>query len=111
MELSAYQKDILGWAATNSGNAVVEAKAGTGKTFTLVELLKVIRGKVIFLAFNKHIAEELQLKAPMHVQVSTTNAFGNMVVRSSMIISTSLAGPLPSAVTSTRAIRSISDLK
>lgn len=41
------------------GNMLIEARAGTGKTSTLVELCKVIEGSAAFLAFNKAIAVEI----------------------------------------------------
>lgn len=44
----------------NSGNAIVNAVAGSGKTTTLVEAIKRLRGSSIFLAFNKSIADELK---------------------------------------------------
>lgn len=44
----------------NAGNAIVNAVAGSGKTTTLVEAIKRLRGSSIFLAFNKSIADELK---------------------------------------------------
>jgi len=41
------------------GNAIIEAVAGSGKTTTIVEALKRVRGSSLFLAFNKSIATEL----------------------------------------------------
>lgn len=43
----------------SSGNLIVEAVAGSGKTTTLVEAIKRAVGSSIFLAFNKSIATEL----------------------------------------------------
>jgi superfamily I DNA/RNA helicase len=54
----------------------VEAVAGSGKTTTIVEAAKFIpmQERGIFLAFNKHIAEELGRRLPMHVRASTTHS-------------------------------------
>lgn len=57
---SPFQKDIFNFVANGSGNAIVEAVAGSGKTTTIVEAMKLVRGSTIFLAFNKAIAEELK---------------------------------------------------
>jgi DNA helicase II / ATP-dependent DNA helicase PcrA len=59
-EWSGYQKAIFDFVANGSGNAIVEAVAGSGKTTTIVEAMKSARGSTIFLAFNKSIAEELK---------------------------------------------------
>lgn len=61
MDYSAYQTAIFAFVEDPSaGNAVVEAVAGSGKTTTIVEALKRVKGSTIFLAFNKAIAEELK---------------------------------------------------
>jgi len=75
------------FAATRSGdtNIIISAVAGSGKTTTLIELLKVLPvsdpasltpAAVLFLAFNKSIAEELQRRVPRHVQCSTFHSLG-----------------------------------
>jgi DNA helicase II / ATP-dependent DNA helicase PcrA len=60
------QERIFDFVANGAGNAVVEAYAGTGKTTTIVEAVnRVPRGKrVLFVAFNKSIAQELQRRLP-----------------------------------------------
>ncbi len=57
---SPYQLAIFNFVENGSGNAVVQAVAGSGKTTTIVEALKRVKGSSIFLAFNKSIAEELK---------------------------------------------------
>ena len=59
---SPYQTNIFNFVATGTGNAIVEAVAGSGKTTTVVEgSQRIPRGKTsIMLAFNKAIAEELK---------------------------------------------------
>jgi superfamily I DNA/RNA helicase len=60
---STYQQAIFDFVADHgAGNAIVEAVAGSGKTTTIVEAIKLVNGSAIFLAFNKSIAEELKLR-------------------------------------------------
>jgi DNA helicase-2/ATP-dependent DNA helicase PcrA len=71
------QEDI--YAAVRDPNGtdiVVEALAGTGKTTTIVRALKYTRGKVLFCAFNKRIADELRKRAPRHVNCATLHSVG-----------------------------------
>ena len=62
----------------DGGNLVVEAVAGAGKTSTIVEALKLIppEKKVVFLAFNTSIVQELKTRVPSHVDVMTLNGLG-----------------------------------
>lgn len=74
---SIYQEAIFEHIRNSSQNAVIEAVAGSGKTTTLLESLKIANTEsVIFVAFNKHIAEELKPKVPKGVRVSTMHGFG-----------------------------------
>lgn len=59
---SPFQSAIFDFASNGSGNAIVKAVAGSGKTTTIVETVKLIQGSSIFLAFNKAIAEELKAR-------------------------------------------------
>jgi hypothetical protein len=72
---SAYQQAIIDWLLTGTGNALVDAKAGSGKTSTLCMLSDVIpndaRTRAAFLAFNRPIADELKRRLPSHVQAAT----------------------------------------
>jgi superfamily I DNA/RNA helicase len=58
-EPSEYQRGIIDWINNGSGHAVVDAVAGSGKTTILVEAAHHIDEDGLFVAFNKHIAEEL----------------------------------------------------
>ena len=74
---SIYQQAIFDHIRNSNQNAVIEAVAGSGKTTTLIESLKMSNvTNVIFVAFNKHIAEELKPKVPSGVRVSTMHSFG-----------------------------------
>jgi DNA helicase-2/ATP-dependent DNA helicase PcrA len=60
---SPYQQAIFDWIKTGSGDALVNAVAGSGKTTTLVRASEYLgNGKpvsALFCAFNAHIAKEL----------------------------------------------------
>lgn len=81
---SKYQQAIFDWISKMTtqpkGALIVDAKAGSGKTSTIEDSLKLIpkTQKVVFLAFNKHIAEELERRTKGSDQVlpSTLSAFG-----------------------------------
>jgi len=98
-------------SATNSGGTashlVIVARAGTGKSTTLIEGLKIVKGiptkfipspqqkavweamaegkekvnTICFVAFNKSIAEELKNRVPRGCDASTMHALGNKAVR------------------------------
>lgn len=80
---SRYQENIFKFIQYDIGHAVVEALAGSGKTTTALEALKYIpKGmRVLFLAFNRHIVEELRSKVPKHVNVVTVNSAGNSILK------------------------------
>jgi DNA helicase-2/ATP-dependent DNA helicase PcrA len=59
---SSYQLAIFHFVANGEGNAIVVAVAGSGKSTTIIEAMKLARGQSIFLAFNKAIADELKRK-------------------------------------------------
>ena len=61
---SAYQAAIYSFVETGTGNAIVKAVAGSGKSTTAVECMtRVPTDKTaIFLAFNKAIADELKAR-------------------------------------------------
>lgn len=59
---SRFQSDIFDFVAQPTGNAIVRAVAGSGKSTTIVEALGRVAGSSIFLAFNKSIADELKAR-------------------------------------------------
>jgi superfamily I DNA/RNA helicase len=63
MQWSDQQNAIFDWFKGGSGNLVVRARAGTGKTTTIVQAISYAPENSILLgAFNKRIASELQTK-------------------------------------------------
>lgn len=85
-ELSSYQQDIMDYVSLNKGNLLIDAKAGSGKTSTLLliadEILK-SKGNCLFLSFNKSIVEELQMKLPsIASNIKTVHSLGQSFIRS-----------------------------
>ncbi len=81
---STYQYRITDFVANGTGSAVVKAVAGSGKTTTLILCLEMMRGRVIFLAFNKKISAEIEFRVKKlnrpNIKVSTVHAasFGQL---------------------------------
>ncbi len=57
---SPHQQAAFDFVEKGTGNLILRAGAGSGKTTTLVEMIRRVTGTSIFLAFNKSIAEELK---------------------------------------------------
>ena len=72
------QERIFLFTKKRPENILIKAYAGAGKTTTIVEAVNMIpKDKAItFLAFNKHIQEELKTKLPEHVRCYTTYGIG-----------------------------------
>jgi DNA helicase-2/ATP-dependent DNA helicase PcrA len=75
---SKYQEDIFDFINHGVGHCIVEAVAGSGKTTTIVEAANRVPWdkRCIFVAFNKHIAEELARRLPVHVEARTLHSVG-----------------------------------
>jgi DNA helicase-2/ATP-dependent DNA helicase PcrA len=84
---SKYQQDIFDFIETGTGNGVAEAVAGSGKTSTIIKALSLVpaSASVAFLAFNKHIAKEIDSRlrsiGVTHVRVSTIHSLGLQQVK------------------------------
>lgn len=59
---SKYQQDIFDFIQHGNGNSVINALAGSGKTSTIVNAVKLIPStcNALFIAFNKEIVKELE---------------------------------------------------
>jgi DNA helicase-2/ATP-dependent DNA helicase PcrA len=80
---SKFQKVIFRDIGTATDHTVVIARAGSGKTSTIVEGFKYIpRGKkTLMVAFNKSIAEELKQRAPSYVETCTLHSLGFRAIK------------------------------
>ena len=80
MTLSQQQLDINNWVIEGTGNAIIKARAGSGKTFTACYVAQNMKGKVLLMAFNKKAAMELQARLNRmgcpHATASTVHAAG-----------------------------------
>lgn len=84
--LTPQQQAVIDLAARQPQQAiVVDAKAGSGKTHTIVQMLPALTGENLLLAFNKSIQRELSTRIPAALQfsnsVSTVHSFGLGVLR------------------------------
>lgn len=81
---SPYQRDLFNEISHQTAqHVVVMAGPGSGKTTTIVEALSLTPkdAEVAFLAYNRHIAKELQRRSPAHVHVSTLHSLGLAAIR------------------------------
>jgi len=77
MEWSDEQKAIFEWFKRGSGNLIVRARAGTGKTTTIVAAVKLApEKKVLIAAFNKTIERELSKKVSWPIRTKTLHGLG-----------------------------------
>lgn len=76
MKPNRYQVDIFTCYNTTKKNIFIGAGPGSGKTSTILELLKQtpFYKKSIFLAFNKSISEETKMKVNGKAEVSTVHS-------------------------------------
>ena len=79
---STEQQAIFSWFERGEGHLVVRARAGTGKTTTILEGVRraPVDGRILVAAFNKSIAQELQKRlqdvGADHVEAKTLHALG-----------------------------------
>jgi len=81
---SPQQEAIFDWFRVGGGNLVVRARAGTGKTTTILHGLEFApESSILLAAFNKKIATELQrkLKNP-RAEAKTLHSVGYSIIRS-----------------------------
>lgn len=78
IEFSEYQKNIFNGVKNTKSNICVNATAGSGKTTTILEALKLVPRfkRTIFLSFSNSIVNTLKSKVPMGVQATTLHSLG-----------------------------------
>src|SRR5262245_58726865 len=75
------QQALYDAVASGTGHVAVEAVAGSGKTTSAVGCAAVARGRVGMVAFNKHIAAELQSRLGGTAKACTLHSLGFAAVR------------------------------
>ena len=80
---SPQQQGIFDFIQLGKGNGVIDAKAGTGKTTTIVDSMKFIplNKKIIFVAFSNAIATELKPRIGTAGECSTLHSFGFSAIK------------------------------
>jgi superfamily I DNA/RNA helicase len=81
---SVQQQAIFTFARDGRGNLVVRARAGTGKTTTIIEMLGYFASslKILLCAFNKRIATELEGRISVdNAEAKTLHALGFAFIR------------------------------
>lgn len=81
---STQQNAIFSWFETCTGNLVVRARAGTGKTTTILEAVtRAPERRILLAAFNKSIASELTSRLPAggKCEALTLHGLGFAMVR------------------------------
>lgn len=83
MKATDEQNRIFHFIKNRPENILIKAFAGTGKTTTIVEAVKLLPKdkKILYLAFNKHIQEELKTKLPEYVRCYTTYGLGVSAIK------------------------------
>lgn len=78
MQWSTQQQAIFQWFGAERGNLVVRARAGTGKTTTILEgVTQAPERQILLAAFNKRIATELQTRIrDRRVEAKTLHGVG-----------------------------------
>lgn len=81
MQSTPEQQAFIDEVGDTTNSIILSAVAGSGKTTTLLKAAQRLnpRLKIIALAFNKNIAEELQKKFPSYVTCKTLNGIGHQV--------------------------------
>lgn len=82
---SIYQEKVFEFVKSGTGNAVVSAVAGSGKTTTILKALDLIpkNFEVLYLAFNKDIVKSIKKKYSSieNVTFSTVHGYGISILR------------------------------
>jgi superfamily I DNA/RNA helicase len=89
MKPSPQQTAAIKAVTTSNHSIILSAVAGSGKTTTLIEMLRATTGTVAFCAFNKAIASEIEYKISNkklgdRVKVGTVHSYGFGAIRRSI---------------------------
>jgi len=77
-EPSEYQRKIFDFVLHGTGNAVVKARAGSGKTATLITSMRLVpeKKRCLFLAFNRSVRDEIAEKLAGYDNCSVMTVHG-----------------------------------
>lgn len=93
---SAYQQAVFDWIEQGSGDAVVNAVAGSGKTTTLLQAATRLHVRhALFVAFNKLIADELSTRLQANssiMRASTIHSLGKGCIETHLGTKTRVVG-------------------
>lgn len=82
---SPQQEAAIDWAANGTGNAILVAVAGAGKTTTILRMAEAAKKRTAIVAYNKAIATEIGDKIEdmglRKVRAGTVHSFGMKAVR------------------------------
>jgi superfamily I DNA/RNA helicase len=87
MQFSPQQEALFDWVRNGSGSVFLRARAGTGKTTTLIGAVAKMTGSVALAAYNKKIATEIGAKLQAagignnQARAGTFHSFGFAAVR------------------------------
>ena len=86
MQWDRYQAAVHEDMTRGDGHTIVNARAGSGKTTTLIAGLDCLPrwGTVLMAAFGTRARDELQARAPQHVKVKTIHQLGFLAVRNNV---------------------------
>ena len=76
IQLSAQQQSVIDWVKNGHGHGLLKARAGSGKTFTLIQANKHMQGHVFLAAYNKAIQVEIAQK--MQGEATTVATFHSL---------------------------------
>lgn len=79
--LTPQQDALIEMVRAGAAHMVGQAVAGAGKTTTMVAAAKQARGRIGFVAFNKHIADHLQTKLNGSARACTLHSLGYSTIR------------------------------
>ncbi|HEY7822713.1 MAG TPA: ATP-dependent helicase [Acidimicrobiia bacterium] len=78
---SPAQQAFYDWVANDSGNCILNAVAGAGKTTTILNGIALMRGKVWFGVYNKKMADEIKEKLAARSDLRARADFSNKTDR------------------------------
>jgi len=84
MKLTTEQSSILSIYKESKNNLLIEARAGSGKTFMIRRLAEQTEGSNLYLAFNKSVVEEVRNGLPPQTDVKTFNGIGHKALVDSL---------------------------